>query len=188
MCCKRILMSFPVRAHAQVAGSIPSEVCARGSKSMILIVGVSISPFSFPLRNQSKNMYFLPKPVWLSGRASVCGLKGPGFDSGQGHVHWLRAHPRWGVCKRQLVDVSLSLMFLALCLSLPLCKKSIKYRIYIIYIFFILFYFILFYFLKCGPSWFGSVYRASRAHARVVGSVPNVRCAGGSRSMVFSHY
>ncbi|KAK1327501.1 hypothetical protein QTO34_013003 [Cnephaeus nilssonii] len=27
-------------------------------------------------------------------RASVCGLKGPRFDSGQGHVPWLRAHPR----------------------------------------------------------------------------------------------
>ena len=24
-------------------------------------------------------------------RASVCGLKGPRFNSGQGHVHWLRA-------------------------------------------------------------------------------------------------
>ncbi|CAK6449377.1 unnamed protein product [Pipistrellus nathusii] len=32
------------------------------------------------------------KPVWLSGRASVCGLKGPRFDSGQGHVRWLWAH------------------------------------------------------------------------------------------------
>ena len=29
-------------------------------------------------------------------RASACGLKGPGFDSGQGHVPWLRAHPQWG--------------------------------------------------------------------------------------------
>ena len=35
----------------------------------------------------------VPKPVWLSGRASVCGPKGPRFDSGQGHVHWLWAHP-----------------------------------------------------------------------------------------------
>ncbi|KAK1334955.1 hypothetical protein QTO34_004528 [Cnephaeus nilssonii] len=26
--------------------------------------------------------------------ASACGLKGPGFDSGQGHVPWLRAHPQ----------------------------------------------------------------------------------------------
>ena len=69
-----------------------------------------------------------PKPVWLSGRASVCGLKGPGFDSGLGHVHWLRAHPRWGVCRRQLVDVSLSLTFLALYPSPFLSvEKSIKY-------------------------------------------------------------
>nr|KAF6343089.1 hypothetical protein mPipKuh1_010796 [Pipistrellus kuhlii] len=61
-------------------------------------------------RNENKQ----PGPVWLSGRASVCGLKGPGFDSGQGHVPWLRAHPQWGVCKRQLVGVSLSLTFLTL--------------------------------------------------------------------------
>ncbi|XP_023612667.1 vacuolar protein-sorting-associated protein 25 isoform X2 [Myotis lucifugus] len=27
-------------------------------------------------------------------RASACGLKGPGFDSGQGHVPGLRAHPQ----------------------------------------------------------------------------------------------
>ncbi|KAK1331025.1 hypothetical protein QTO34_008972 [Cnephaeus nilssonii] len=27
-------------------------------------------------------------------RASACGLKGARFDSGQGHVPWLRAHPR----------------------------------------------------------------------------------------------
>nr|KAF6287144.1 hypothetical protein mPipKuh1_009980 [Pipistrellus kuhlii] len=40
-------------------------------------------------------------------RASVCGLKGPRFDSGQGHVHWLQAHPWCGVRRRQLVDASL---------------------------------------------------------------------------------
>ena len=27
-------------------------------------------------------------------RASACGLRGPGFDSGQGHVPWLRAQPQ----------------------------------------------------------------------------------------------
>ena len=37
-----------------------------------------------------------PKPVWLSGRALVYGLKGPRFDSGRGHVLWLQAHPRRG--------------------------------------------------------------------------------------------
>nr|KAF6358530.1 hypothetical protein mPipKuh1_010352 [Pipistrellus kuhlii] len=68
------------------------------------------------------------KPDWLSGRASVCGLKGPRSNSGQGHVHWLWAHPCWGVCKRQLVDVSFSSTFLALYLSPFLSiKKSIKY-------------------------------------------------------------
>nr|KAF6369355.1 hypothetical protein mMyoMyo1_010702 [Myotis myotis] len=46
--------------------------------------------------------------------ASACGLKGPRFDTGQGHVPWLRAHPQWGVCRRQLIDVSRSLMFLTL--------------------------------------------------------------------------
>ena len=55
-------------------------------------------------------------------RASVWELKGPGFDSGQGHVHWLRACPQRGVCRRQLVDVSSSLF-----LSLPLCIKYIFY-------------------------------------------------------------
>ena len=29
-------------------------------------------------------------------RVSACRLKGPGFDSGQGHVPWLRAHPPVG--------------------------------------------------------------------------------------------
>nr|KAF6374146.1 hypothetical protein mPipKuh1_009385 [Pipistrellus kuhlii] len=71
-----------------------------------------------------KILHLLPKPVWLSGRASACGLKGPRFDSGQGHVHWLRAHPWWGVCRRQLVDVSLSSTFLALYPSLLLSVKN----------------------------------------------------------------
>ena len=63
-------------------------------------------------------------------RASACGLKGPGFDSGQGHVPWLRAHPQWGVRRRQLINVSLSWMFLTLYPSLFLSvKKSIKYII-----------------------------------------------------------
>ena len=30
-------------------------------------------------------------------RASAWGLKGPGFDSSQGHVPWLRAHQVGGV-------------------------------------------------------------------------------------------
>ena len=47
-------------------------------------------------------------------RKSVCGLKGPRFNSGQKHVHWLRAHPQCGMCKRQLVNVSLSSTFLTL--------------------------------------------------------------------------
>ena len=51
-------------------------------------------------------------------RALVCGLKSPRFDSGQGHVPWLWVHPQLGVCKRLLVNVSLSSTFLALCPSL----------------------------------------------------------------------
>ena len=51
-------------------------------------------------------------------RASVWGLKGPRFDSGQGHVNSLQSA---GQCI-SLIDVSSSLS-----LSLPLCKKSIKY-------------------------------------------------------------
>nr|KAF6316203.1 hypothetical protein mPipKuh1_008714 [Pipistrellus kuhlii] len=61
-------------------------------------------------------------------RASPYELKGPGFDYGQGHVPWLRAHPQYGVCKRQLIDDSLSSMFLTLYPSLFLSvKKSINY-------------------------------------------------------------
>nr|KAF6336849.1 hypothetical protein mMyoMyo1_012058 [Myotis myotis] len=61
-------------------------------------------------------------------RASACGLKGPRFDSGQGHVPGLRAHPPVGDVQEaadrcsSLIDVS---NFLSL--SLPLCEKSIKY-------------------------------------------------------------
>ena len=63
---------------------------------------------------------------WLGsvGRALACGLKGPGFDSSQEHVPWLRAHPQWGVCKRQLINDSLSSMFLTLYPSLFLSVKN----------------------------------------------------------------
>nr|KAF6309710.1 hypothetical protein mPipKuh1_009160 [Pipistrellus kuhlii] len=57
-------------------------------------------------------------------RASACGLNGPGFDSGQGHVPSLWAHPRCGVCKRQPIDDSLSSMFLTLYPSLFLSVKN----------------------------------------------------------------
>ena len=35
-------------------------------------------------------------PNWFGSvdRALACGLKGPGFDSSQGHVPWLREHPQ----------------------------------------------------------------------------------------------
>ena len=62
--------------------------------------------------------YMKPKPVCLSGQSVVCGLKGPRFYYGQGHVPWLWAHPQWGLCKRQLIDVSLPVMFLTLYPSL----------------------------------------------------------------------
>ena len=55
----------------------------------------------FNLRNQSD--FIKIKICWNRfgsvDRASACGLKGPGFDSGQGHVPWLQAHPQWGMCK-----------------------------------------------------------------------------------------
>nr|KAF6328957.1 hypothetical protein mPipKuh1_008286 [Pipistrellus kuhlii] len=57
-------------------------------------------------------------------RALACRLKGPGFNSGQGHVPWLRAHPQCGVCRRQLMDVSLSSMFLTLYPSPSLSVKN----------------------------------------------------------------
>ena len=57
-------------------------------------------------------------------RASACKLKGHRFDSGQGHVPWLRANPRVEVCRRQLIDVSLSLVFQTLYPSPFLSVKS----------------------------------------------------------------
>ncbi|CAK6445076.1 unnamed protein product [Pipistrellus nathusii] len=50
-------------------------------------------------------------------KASAWGLKGSGFDSGQGHVPWLLAYPQYGMCKRQLIDDTLSSLFLTLYLS-----------------------------------------------------------------------
>jgi hypothetical protein len=48
-------------------------------------------------------------------RASACRLKGPGFDSGQGHMPWLWAQSPVGACGRQPISDSLSsLMFLFL--------------------------------------------------------------------------
>ncbi|ELK23723.1 Eukaryotic peptide chain release factor subunit 1 [Myotis davidii] len=39
-------------------------------------------------------------------RALACGLKGPRFDSGPGHVPWLRAHPELGALTALLSDDS----------------------------------------------------------------------------------
>ena len=65
-------------------------------------------------------------PSWFGSvdRASACRLKGPRFDSSQGHVPWLRAHPQEGVCNNQLIDDSLSSIFLTLYLSLFLSVKN----------------------------------------------------------------
>ena len=79
---------------------------------------------------QAINKWLL-SPGWFGSvdRPSACRLKGPRFDSSQGHVPWLRAHPQWrrGVQEEAAqyfspIDVSNSLSF-----SLPLYKKSIKY-------------------------------------------------------------
>ena len=35
---------------------------------------------------------------------SACGLKGPRFDSGQGHVPWLWAHPQCGGGVQEAAD------------------------------------------------------------------------------------
>nr|KAF6314785.1 hypothetical protein mMyoMyo1_008579 [Myotis myotis] len=58
-------------------------------------------------------------------RASACGLKGPRFDPGQGHVPWLWAtSPVGGV--QEAADRCFSLMDVSnsLSLSLPLCKNQ----------------------------------------------------------------
>ena len=73
-------------------------------------------------------------PNWFGpvDRASACELKGPWFDFSQGHVHWLWAHPQWGVCRRQLVGVSLIIdVSSSLSLSLSLCKKINKIYIFL---------------------------------------------------------
>ena len=59
-------------------------------------------------------------------RAFACRLKGLRFDSGQGHVLWLRAHSQWWVCRRQMIDVSLS----SVSKSLSLFLLSVKNKIY----------------------------------------------------------
>nr|KAF6379101.1 hypothetical protein mMyoMyo1_009938 [Myotis myotis] len=75
-----------------------------------------------------KTAQHCPDRFGLVDRASACRLKGPRFDSSQGHVPWLWAHPQWGLCRRQLIDVSLSSMFLTLCPSPFLSVKNlIKY-------------------------------------------------------------
>nr|KAF6369180.1 hypothetical protein mMyoMyo1_010568 [Myotis myotis] len=50
-----------------------------------------------------------PNPSWFCsvGRASACGLKGPGFDSSQGHMPRLWARSPVGSCRRQLTNDSL---------------------------------------------------------------------------------
>ena len=56
-------------------------------------------------------------PSWFSSvdRASAYGLKGPKFDSGQGHMPRLQAPSPEGACRRQPINDSLSpLMILSL--------------------------------------------------------------------------
>ena len=43
---------------------------------------------------ETKNIRYHRNQFGSVDRALVCGLKGPRFDSGQGHVHWLQAHPQ----------------------------------------------------------------------------------------------
>nr|KAF6279902.1 hypothetical protein mMyoMyo1_010157 [Myotis myotis] len=52
----QVRVRFPVRAQARVAGLIPSVGRARGSRSMILIIDVSLSPSPF-LSEISKNLF-----------------------------------------------------------------------------------------------------------------------------------
>nr|KAF6296103.1 hypothetical protein mMyoMyo1_009211 [Myotis myotis] len=75
-------------------------------------------------------------PSWFGSvdRASACRPKGPGFDSGQGHVPWLQAPPRPGPWLELMQEatnrcVSLTSMFLSVFPSLfhSLSKSMEKY-------------------------------------------------------------
>ena len=46
-----------------------------------------------PIKDHSKKEYRRNR-FGSMDRVSAWGLKGPGFDSSQGHVPWLRAHPQ----------------------------------------------------------------------------------------------
>nr|KAF6382451.1 hypothetical protein mPipKuh1_008831 [Pipistrellus kuhlii] len=73
-----------------------------------------------------KKMSYSPDRVGSVDSVMACRLKDSRFDSDQGHVPWLWAHSQSGVCRRQLINVSLSLMFLTLYSSpfLPVKKNQ----------------------------------------------------------------
>nr|KAF6303971.1 hypothetical protein mMyoMyo1_008954 [Myotis myotis] len=102
--------------------SMGAHICVLGLPPLPSFPGLASSASEPPpcplLRKSSRDRFGL-----VDG-ASACGLRGPGFDSGQGHVPGLRAYPQWEMCRRQLIDVSLSSMFLALCLSPFLSVES----------------------------------------------------------------
>ena len=69
-------------------------------------------PESYTQTSNNKKYLFSRNRFGSVDKALACGLKGPRFDSSQGHVPWLCAHPQWGVCKKQLINVSLPSMLL----------------------------------------------------------------------------
>nr|KAF6330287.1 hypothetical protein mMyoMyo1_012278 [Myotis myotis] len=102
---------------------------------LTLLTGAGLAP-ALPLVTSltygSKEVCSCPHWFGSVDRALDFRLKGPRFNSSQGLVPWLWAHPQWGVCRRQLIDVSLSSMFLTLYPSPFLSvKKSVKKYLYI---------------------------------------------------------
>ena len=119
-------------SQGHVLGISPVGGVQEAADQWLSLIDVSKSlSLSLPLCTKSIKIYiFLKSALLCQNRfgsvdwVSACRLKGPRFDSGQGHVHWLRGtSPVVGVQEAagrcfSLINVSNSLS-----LSLPLCKK-----------------------------------------------------------------
>ena len=111
---KGSLGRFPVRAHAWVAGQVPSGGCMRGNHTLIFLsLSFSFSPS--PL-SKEKNKYEifkekLPWLVWLNGLGASPSI-GWRFDSWSGCMPGSWASPQAiGQCFSHISDVSLPLCF-----------------------------------------------------------------------------
>jgi hypothetical protein len=87
----------PTRARAG------EEACNRGTcaldRNRTRDASIQANALPTEQTGESTNSFLFKQPESQNrfgsvDRALACGLKGHGFDSGQGHVPWLRAHPQ----------------------------------------------------------------------------------------------